>query len=224
MNEYTDKLLDHDYDGIKELDNDLPRWWVALFWVTIIWGLLYLMYYHLFGIGLSSSEEYLAEVDPTFVRTGQAEYKLLGFMDEYHSPFFTPGSDLTPKLRATKLGLDQIVEEVTAEEDTTTYLPVSETADITEGRKIFAKNCVPCHGKLGEGGIGPNLTDDYWLHGASFTQMVKSIKYGYPAKGMIPWRGFLTDEKILQVASFVDNLRGTNPPNAKSPQGDPYTE
>lgn len=81
-----------------------------------------------------------------------------------------------------------------------------------------------CHGAVGQGGIGPNLTDKYWLHDGSFTGIIKSIKYGYPAKGMIAWRSFLKEENILQVGSYVNTLKGTNPADAKAPQGDFYEE
>ena len=97
---------------------------------------------------------------------------------------------------------------------------LKDPASLAEGKEIFVKNCVSCHGVHGEGGIGPNMTDDYWIHGAKLGQMVHTITVGVPAKGMIPWRGTLKEDQIIKVASYLRTLRGTNPPNAKAPQGE----
>ena len=84
-------------------------------------------------------------------------------------------------------------------------------------------NCMACHGANGEGGVGPNLTDQYWLHGGAFENIVGTITNGVPSKGMIAWKAILNPEQIRQVASYVKTLQGTNPPNAKAPQGELYT-
>lgn len=223
MSDEKDKLLDHDYDGIKELDNDMPRWWLWLFYITIVWAVVYMLYFHVFNIGYLSGDEYKQEVNPKYVRVSEADDKVLGLLNEYHSPFHKTGGDLTPRMLA--MGEEQTpFVEITPESDTTSYVELTEADEIGDGKEIFIKNCVQCHGAAGEGGIGPNFTDNYWLHGGSFTNIVKSVKYGYPAKGMISWRGFLSEEKILQVASYVRTLKGTNPPNAKAPQGELYEE
>ncbi len=219
MSEEYDKLLDHDYDGIKELDNDLPTWWLWLFYVTIAWSVLYLLFYHVFNIGYLQEDEYMQEVDPNYVRIAESDSKTLGILDSYHSPFYTPEGDVTPRMILMGAGQVAYVEE-TSETDTISYIAFTDIADINNGKDLFIRNCLQCHGAAGEGGIGPNLTDDYWLHGASFTNIVKSMKYGYPAKGMIAWRAFLKPDEILQTASFVQTLRGTNPPNQKAPQGE----
>ena len=85
-------------------------------------------------------------------------------------------------------------------------------------------NCIACHGKDGEGTIGPNLVDDYWLHKGGIKDIFKTIKYGYPEKGMKSWQQDLPAKSINEVASYIKSLRGTNPPNAKEKQGDLYTE
>ena len=219
MSEEYDKLLDHDYDGIKELDNDLPTWWLWLFYVTIAWSVIYIIYYHIFGMGYLQADEYKQEVNPNYVRVSEADTKTLGILNTYHSPFFKPGGDITPRMILLGSGIEAYVEE-TAETDTVSYVALTEASDISAGKDIFIRNCLQCHGAAGQGGIGPNLTDNYWLHGAEFSNIVKSVKYGYPAKGMISWRAFLKPEEILKVASFVKTLRGTNPPNPKAPQGE----
>lgn len=99
-------------------------------------------------------------------------------------------------------------------------------ADIAEGKKIFTEKCVACHQAHGgsmPGGVGPNLTDDYWLHGGSIVDVFKTIKYGWPEKGMISWKDQMTPNQMAQTASFVLSLKGSNPPNAKEPQGELYT-
>lgn len=222
MSEHQGNLLDHEYDGIQELDNQLPRWWLYLFYVTIVWGVLYMLYYHVLGIGYSSADEYREEMDPSYVRVSEADYKILGVIDAYHSPFYSPKQEITPMSLAMGSGEKFVLE--TRETDTNTYVALTEAADLEAGAAIFTTNCATCHGKLGEGGIGPNLTDDYWIHGAGVNNIAKSIKYGYPAKGMIAWRGFLKEKQIMQAVSYVMKLHGTNPPNAKPPQGDLVTD
>lgn len=95
-------------------------------------------------------------------------------------------------------------------------------ADIAEGKAIYqAMACFACHGNSGEGNaIGPNLTDDMWISGCDFESIFTIIKNGNPAKGMTPFKTQLSDTRIQKVASFVISLKGTNPPNAKEPQGE----
>lgn len=95
---------------------------------------------------------------------------------------------------------------------------------IAAGKGIYSANCSPCHGTGGQGGIGPNLTDDYWLHGHTRKDIVNVVTQGVPAKGMIAWKAILNPWKIQQVAAFVGSLKDSNPPNAKAPQGTKVTE
>jgi cytochrome c oxidase cbb3-type subunit III len=93
-------------------------------------------------------------------------------------------------------------------------------ADLAKGKDLFTANCAACHGQKGEGLVGPNLTDEYWLHGGTVSEVFKVVKYGVPAKGMISWEKQLNPLQIQQVASFILSLQGTNPPNGKEPQGE----
>ncbi|MDP4173134.1 MAG: c-type cytochrome, partial [Bacteroidota bacterium] len=79
-----------------------------------------------------------------------------------------------------------------------------------------------CHGRQAEGLVGPNLTDDYWIHGGSIKDIFKVVKYGVPSKGMITWQNQLSPLQIQKVSSYVLSLHGTNPPNAKAPQGEKF--
>lgn len=94
-----------------------------------------------------------------------------------------------------------------------------DAAQVAAGKKIFADKCVACHGAAGQGVIGPNLTDDYWLHGGRPSQIVATITNGVPEKGMVTWKGVLSADEIKQVASYVLSIHGSKPAGAKAPQG-----
>ena len=100
---------------------------------------------------------------------------------------------------------------------------VSESSLVAEGELIFKNSCAACHGQLGEGGVGPNFTDDYWIHGGGIKDLFKTIKYGVPEKGMISWQSQLKPGDMQNVASYILSLRGTNPPNQKEAQGALWT-
>ncbi|HLW50654.1 MAG TPA: cytochrome c, partial [Sphingobacteriaceae bacterium] len=93
-------------------------------------------------------------------------------------------------------------------------------AVIEAGFAIYTQNCAVCHGAVGEGGIGPNMADDYWIHGGEIEDIFRIVKYGVIDKGMIPWEQSLTPMQIAEVSNYILTLRGTNPPDAKEPQGD----
>ncbi|HVI48011.1 MAG TPA: cbb3-type cytochrome c oxidase N-terminal domain-containing protein [Chitinophaga sp.] len=91
--------------------------------------------------------------------------------------------------------------------------------DLAAGQKLFVSSCAPCHGPQGQGVVGPNLTDDYWLHGGKINEVFKTIKYGVPDKGMKSWQEDFSPKQLAQLASFIKSIHGTNPPNQKDPQG-----
>ncbi|MBS1627173.1 MAG: c-type cytochrome [Bacteroidetes bacterium] len=95
---------------------------------------------------------------------------------------------------------------------------------IAAGKVLYETNCFACHGKEGQGGVGPNLTDDYWLHGGSIHDVFKSIKYGWKDKGMQSWESIFSPAQIQQIASFIKSMHGTKPAGAKEPQGELYVE
>jgi len=188
MSQEKDKLTDHVYDGIQEYDNPLPPWWVYLFIVTIIWGVLYFFYYDITGIGEGKQvqlyEQEMAEFEEMLKSSGAAE------------------------------------ELVLTEAD----MVVSTDASVLDmGKQSYVKNCVACHGTGGEGGIGPNLTDKFWIHGGEFKNVVNTIYNGVPEKGMTTWRGIMKKSELIAVASYVWSMYGTEPANAKPPQGQEFT-
>lgn len=182
-----DILLDHDYDGIKELDNNLPPWWKYGFYLTIVIAFVYMGHYHVSKTGDSQEEEYNKAV-----AKGKAE------VAEY--------------MKNSANNVDE------------SNVKMLEAADIATGKEVFNSNCAACHGKLGEGTVGPNLTDNTWLHGGSLVDIFKSIKYGWVDKGMKSWKEDLSPMQIAQISSYIKSIQGTNPPNAKAPQGEVYVE
>ncbi len=177
-------LLDHSYDGIRELDNRMPPWWVALFYATIVVSVVYFGYQHFTEYGLDSREEYALEME-------QSKIAVAAYL-------------------ATQ-------EEQVDEENVTAII---EPDELALGSAVFQTNCAVCHGKLGEGGTGPNLTDPYWLHGGGVKNIFSTIKYGVPEKGMISWKAQLRPLDMQRLSSFILALEGTDPPNAKEPQGE----
>jgi cytochrome c oxidase cbb3-type subunit 3 len=181
-----DIQLDHNYDGIKELDNRLPPWWLAMFYITIAFSVVYLGYYHVLDKGKLQIAQYEQEME-------QAEAAVAAFVSRQG---------------------DQVNEN--------TVTMMTGDAQLAAGKEIFLGKCAVCHGQLGEGGVGPNLTDKYWLHGGSINDVFSTIKYGVVEKGMIPWKDQLRASEMQEVASYILSLVGTTPPNAKEPQGDLY--
>ena len=220
--EEKDKLLDHNYDGIQELDNSLPPWWLYLFYLTIIWAIGYFVYYHVLGIGDSQIEAYNKEMGIESVQSAEKS----SFIYEYKSPYSkTPDyyKKQKPVEHSEDVAMNDEEEKEEAVEEQVDYKPVTDPARLQNGAQVFTTNCVACHGNHGEGGIGPNLTDNYWINGdGSFNAIVKVIQDGVPAKGMITWKPLLKPEDLLDVASHVYKLRGTHPANAKAPQGEKY--
>jgi cytochrome c oxidase cbb3-type subunit 3 len=96
---------------------------------------------------------------------------------------------------------------------------------LAKGATVFQNRCAVCHGPQGQGAVGPNLTDDFWLHGdGSATAILEVVRNGVADKGMPPWGTMLKPEEVLQAAIFVRSLRGTRPANPKAPQGTEYHE
>ncbi len=183
----ADALLDHDYDGIQELDNSLPPWWKYGFIITIGFAFVYLLNFHVWGNGKNPTEEYAAEMNQAKIEKEAYEANNKDKIDESN-------------------------------------VPMANEAGIKRGKEFYTANCVACHGTLGEGGAGPNLTDDYWLHKGSLTDVYHTLKVGYADKGMQSWAIKFSPKEMSEIASFVKTLKGTNPPNARAKQGDLYVE
>lgn len=175
-------IMEDEYDGIRELDNNLPPWWVAMLIATMIFAVVYIFHYHIFRTGDLQIAEYTKDVEKA-----DADIK------EYRS----------------KMSMN--VDETNA------TVMISEN-DLSTGKSLFQNNCVVCHGEKGEGDIGPNLTDDYWLYTGDIKAIFKTIKNG-TANGMPEHVSKLNPIQIQQVASYVWHFPNTK---GKDPQGDKY--
>ncbi len=177
-------ILDHNYDGIKELDNKLPPWWVYLFYATILFGVIYLARFHVFN-DYTQDQEYEMEV-----ASAQAA------IEEYR-----------------KTAKDLV--------DVNTVTLLTDASDLSAGRAIFETNCVVCHMADGGGGIGPNLTDEYWILGGGIKNVFRTISEGgRDGKGMVAWKQSLKPAEMAQVASYLLTFQGTTPANPKAPEGE----
>lgn len=179
----------HEYDGIRELDNKLPRWWLYLFYITIIFSAVYLVGYHVLPAEnkwSSQEQEYDKEV---------AAAAALKPADPHGSI------------------------------DLASLTPLTDAENLAAGEEIFNKICVTCHGKFGEGLVGPNMTDEYWIHGDTTQAVIRVMDLynvmltGVLEKGMISYKDQLTPEQFQQVIAFIFSLQGTNPPKPKAPEG-----
>lgn len=98
--------------------------------------------------------------------------------------------------------------------------PITEKAELENAEAIYLKNCKACHGANGEGSVGPNLTDQYWLHGGDVNAIYTTIKYGVIEKGMKAWKSEFSNQDIYEISSYILTMQGSNPANAKEPQGE----
>lgn len=185
LEQEADLDLGHDYDGIRELNNRLPPWWIYGFYLTIVFAAVYLWRYHVSHSAPLSKEEYEIAVQ-------KADQKIKDYLRQKG---------------------DAINENTVA---------MLGAPDIAEGKRIFQISCIACHNEGGAGNVGPNLTDDYWLHGGDIKSVFKTIKYGFNA--MPTWQNSYSNKQIAQLASYVKSLHGTNPANPKAPQGELYKE
>ena len=183
-----DILLDHNYDGIQELDNALPPWWKYGFYLTILVACIYIYRFEISHDGPSQEEEYAADMK-------QGEDEKTAYLAH----------------AANKV-------------DETSVTLLTDPVAIAAGKETFVKNCAACHLADGGGTVGPNLTDEYWLHGGGIKDIFKTIKYGWQDKGMKSWKDDLSPKQIQEVASFIKSLKGTHPAVPKAPQGDLYIE
>lgn len=181
-------ILDHNYDGIKELDNDLPPWWKYLFYITIVFAAVYLIRFEIFN-DYSQDEEY--------------ELAVVAANEE---------------IAAWKKTAKNLV-------DVNTVTLLTEEGDLAAGKNIFTNNCVACHKADGGGGIGPNLTDEYWILGGGIKNVFNTISEGgRSGKGMIPWKNELKPLEMAQVASYLLTFQGTTPAEPKEAEGEIWVD
>ncbi|WP_158605959.1 cbb3-type cytochrome c oxidase N-terminal domain-containing protein [Taibaiella sp. KBW10] len=176
----------HSYDGIEELDNPTPPWWMAGFALSVVIGIIYFYRFDIAKTAPDQFQEYAIEV-----QNGEAA-----------------------KLAYLASAANKV--------DENTVTSLTDAADIEAGKTIFVQVCAACHSADGGGTVGPNLTDDYWLHGGGIKNIFRTITVGVPEKGMKSWKDDYTPRQIQQIASFIETLHGTKPATAKAPQGELY--
>lgn len=183
----TDKeklIEDHEYDGIQELNNPLPGWWLMTFYICIIFAVIYFAYYQLFG-GPTLDQELSSQMSSIIKEQKKTE----------------------------------AAQGVKSQADYAVLLSNPEA--IAKGKAEFMAKCMPCHGDKGQGIIGPNLTDNYWIHGdGTIPAILTVMNTGVPEKGMPSWKGVIPTDLQDDVAAYVYSIHGTNPPGAKTPQGE----
>jgi len=172
-----------DHDGIVELDNHLPNWWLTTLFGAVAFSFVYWGYYHTLGAGETTEQEL-------------AHDQALLASQRTHAALASAGLDDATILEASR-------SEVT----------------IKSGAAVFQQNCIACHGQKGEGGVGPNLTDPFWLHGGRPLQIYSTIANGVVEKGMLAWMAPLGEAKVREVTAYLVTLKNTNVAG-KAPQGD----
>ncbi len=181
----NDRLIkDHSYDGIRELDNDLPPWWKWLFYITIVFAVVYLIRVFVFkSDDLIQEQEYANEME----NVATAKTAKSAGAAEFHVQLLT------------------------------------DDASLAAGQEIWTKICAACHLADGGGLVGPNMTDDYWIHGNTVEDLYNVVTNGVIEKGMLPYKNQLSDQKRLEAVSYIlVKLQGTTPANPKAPQGKKY--
>jgi cytochrome c oxidase cbb3-type subunit III len=177
----NDRLLkDHEYDGIRELDNAPPSWFNILFIATIVFSFFYLYILFVFKpAGLVQEKELAREL-------ARAERSMQEAPTEFEVALLT------------------------------------DTQSIENGKQIYNNVCAVCHLVDGGGLVGPNLTDNYWIHGNTPEDLFRIVTEGVIEKGMIPYRDQLSPRQRLEVNSYIlVELVGSTPANPKAPEGEP---
>lgn len=176
-------LLDHEYDGIHEYDNPMPRWWLWIFYATIVYSVLY--WFNVPGIGIGE-----------------------GRMAGYEAA-----------LTAAEARASTLAAETPGMTEGTLLALARDDEAVTTGRTTFGQMCASCHGPDGGGVIGPNLTDDAWIHGGTPLEIHHTVVEGVLEKGMPAWGRMLDPNDLNAVVAYVITLRGTTPAAPKAPEG-----
>ena len=187
MAQFEDKVL-HEFDGIREYDNPMPGWLMAIWWGSLIFSAAYLVFYALsFGEGSDGGRV-------------PRERRRRRWRSSRRTSTRTRSCRRPPP---------------------TCWPGAGEPAVVQAGAARFARRAPPCHGEKAQGLIGPNLTDDRWIHGGSVEQIFQTVAKGWPPKGMPPWGRALKPEELSALVSYVRSLQGSNPSNARPPEGEP---
>lgn len=200
----ADIMTDHAYDGIRELDNRLPPWWLYMFYICIAFAVVYL--YH-FQVSPIPGLDKMVLLGPVEKGTQAEQYDLAMAEGEAQKAAYME-----------KAG--NLVNE-------TSVTMLTDAASLAKGQETFVSLCQACHGANAAGApnsVGPNLTDEFWIHGGGIQNIFKTIKYGVVTKGMISWEAQLSPRQMQEVASWIWSLQGSSVAGGKEPQGEKWTE
>ena len=193
--------MGHEFDGIIEINNQLPRWWTILFYITIVWGFIYLALYPGLGaykglLGWQSSNQTVtslaeseASLKASLENGSMIQYdREIKFANEQFDPIFEAYAQIPVEDLATN----------------------PEHADAVKvGQRLFLQNCAQCHGSdaRGQNGGFPNLTDDDWLYGGSGAKIKETLHLGRNA--MMPaWLDAFGEQGIDEVVAYTLSLSG----------------
>lgn len=176
----NDRLIaDHEYDGIKELDNDLPPWWKWLFYISVAFGIIYMIRLWVFDADdLYQDREFQQEM--------------------------AEAASMMPSQPAEAFEIKLLTD----------------AASLAKGKETYDKICQVCHLMDGGGLVGPNFTDDYWIHGNTVEDWFKIVETGVLEKGMISYKDQMSPTQRMEVISYIATLHGTTPANPKAPEGE----
>ncbi len=204
--------MGHEFDGIEELNNPLPKWWSTFFLVTIVWAFVYFAMYGLGNwtgvLGWKSSNQGILNIAESKAKTAEYLNKDSGVLVQYDREVAAADAKFGPIFEAYAA---RSIEDLATDSEA-----------LKVGQRLFIQNCAQCHGSDAHGTTGfPNLADNDWLYGGTPEAIKESIMSGRKASGMMAWKDALGGEQgVKEVAAYVISLSGrsVDPELAKAGQ------
>ncbi|WP_296049227.1 cytochrome-c oxidase, cbb3-type subunit III [uncultured Alteromonas sp.] len=189
--------MGHEFDGIVEINNPLPRWWTILFYITIVWSFFYLALYPGLGSwegfwGWKSSNQNVQSLEES--AQARIDAKEGGYLVQYDRELDFAAEKFDPIFEAyAKVPVEELVKNEEA---------------VKVGQRLFMQNCSQCHGSDARGNMGfPNLTDDDWLYGGSGAKIKETLTNGRNA-AMPAWIDAMGEQGIKETVAYVLSLSG----------------
>lgn len=196
--------MGHEYDGIREINNPLPKWWSYMFWGTLVFGAVYLVLYPGLGnfqgvLGWTSSDQEVRSIEESNASIAKAHQEKRS--DQY-----------ARELDYANAMFGETFKRLAYDASGNSLRPITEIAAEPEaikvGQRLFLQNCAQCHGSDARGQLGyPNLTDDAWLYGGEAETIKTTIMQG--RHGVMPaWVDSLGKDGVKEVSTYVLGLSG----------------
>lgn len=193
--------MGHEFDGIEELNNPLPKWWSTFFLITIIWGFGYLLLYPGLGnwaglLGWKSSNQGIVSLEESKQLSAASLAEGSGILNQYDREVQQADEKYGPIFKALSA---RDIEDIAKDEEA-----------LKIGQRLFLQNCAQCHGSDARGTTGfPDLTDNDWLYGGKPSDIKYSLVHGRVAQGMMAWKSALGGEQgVKEMAAYVLSLSG----------------